>query len=145
MRDIKQEIKWGIMLARDFNVPPDDIDMISFFDCIENSLSQEDTRSDSDRAFLISPKTKKEEEAILGKYGPEILNRIFQCQYPFGEWFENYLQYRCSLGNDGDVRNIGRRPGGTGLSWDDVAKRCENDTVSDSDYYPEYDEEYDQD
>jgi len=86
-----------MMLAKDLDIPPDDIDMSTFIGCVERSIREKCEGKDDD--VIISPKNQQEEEAILGEYGPEIIGKIFTHQFPFFEWESKYEKYYTSMLN----------------------------------------------
>lgn len=79
MRDRKEERRWGIILAREFGVPPDDIDVETFLDCVSRSKS-------TNRELLIVPQTKAEEVIFLGPYARDMLEKLTEAKYPFNDW-----------------------------------------------------------
>jgi len=80
-----------IIMAEELDIPPDDIDMSSIIICCERAV--EDVCEGKNKEYIISIENKKEEEAILGKYGHQIVERFFTHRSPFYDWVDKYETY----------------------------------------------------
>ena len=97
MRDFKKEVKWGVILARKFDVAPDDIDIFPFLDSLERAVQ---CKSNGIKEFnlgqgdslVISPQGEREEEVLCGKIAPQIISMIMGCEDPFGEWIYDLMK-----------------------------------------------------
>ncbi|MCD6435612.1 MAG: hypothetical protein J7L15_04425 [Clostridiales bacterium] len=97
MRDYKSEVKWGIIIAKEFNVAPDDIDIFPFLDALERAvkMSCSDNRSlntDQEDSLIVSPQGEREEEALCGELAPRIITKIMEAESPFGEWIYDLMR-----------------------------------------------------
>ena len=77
-----------IILAKEFKIPPDDINLIPIFDCAKRAIN-EWCLSDADGPVL-EPKGKEEQKEILSEHGSEVVRRIFDHEAPFMDWAEKY-------------------------------------------------------
>ena len=76
-----------VIVAKQLDIPPDDIDMTTLFECVKNAVMDKNELGANDYAVTISD--DKEKEAFLN-YGLDIMNSIFTCEYPFGDWIEEF-------------------------------------------------------
>ena len=83
MRDRKEERRWGVILAREFDVPPDDIDLETFLDCVSRSEIVDDGQ------LMIVPGNKEEEEVLCGPHAGKIMQKMIAGEHPFNDWLYN--------------------------------------------------------
>lgn len=77
-----------IIMAKSMDVPPDNIDMSSIFTCVQRSI--EEKVEDNLEDYTLCPSNEKEIRAIIGEIGETIISMIFACEYPFGDFVQNY-------------------------------------------------------
>ena len=82
-----------IIVARKFNIPPDDIDMISIINCVERAIREECEEESRDETHTISPKTKREVEAVVDDYGHRTIQMMFSREAPFYDWVDRYEEF----------------------------------------------------
>lgn len=87
-RLLKDIERTRIIVAEDMDIPPDDVDMLSIFTCIQRAI-EEKVENDLDECILI-PANKKEVDAIIGPIGENIISKMFSYEYPFEDCVENY-------------------------------------------------------
>lgn len=80
-----------IIMAKDMGIPPDDIDMLSIFICVQRSIDEK-VENDLDEYILI-PANKKEMDAIVSPIGEKIIPMIFNYEYPFGDCIKKYEEH----------------------------------------------------
>jgi predicted transcriptional regulator len=83
-----------IIVAKEIDVPPDDIDMFPIIDCVERAIKISCEKDDGE--MVISFKNKREEKAILSDSGKEILKMIFNDQAPFINFISDYQEWCAS-------------------------------------------------
>ena len=76
-----------IRIARELNVPPDNIDIIPLINCCKRAIIEQ-CGSKEDNGAVINPLTEEEKEAVLSEYGSIIISRIFARETPFNDWVE---------------------------------------------------------
>ena len=80
-----------IITAKDFDIPPDDIDMQSIIECCERAI-RESCQNDSGEC-CITFDNKREEEAITSEHGDKITEKIFAKDPPFFDWVDKYEEF----------------------------------------------------
>lgn len=74
-----------IIVAKELNVPPDNIDMISILRCVKRGVKEQIKKDCS--AVRIKVRGEKERDAIyLNEQTDEIIKMIFSESPPFNEW-----------------------------------------------------------
>ena len=95
--------KYRIILARELRIAPDDIDfgpiLRSAFRAIRENCESKDS---DDSEYLITIKNEAEQEAILGKHGQMIIQRIFNHESPFESIVDDYSDWYTSIFLSGD-------------------------------------------
>lgn len=76
-----------ICIARDLEVPPDDIDMFFIIDHCESAI-----KNSVNNEIVIAFDRREDEEAFLDGYGEEVVDRIFSNQYPFTNFVSSMLE-----------------------------------------------------
>ena len=71
-----------IIIAKELNIPPDDINLKAIIDCVERGI--EEQMNSNLKSCTVSPRTKEEKKEVWGPYGSIILHKIFDEQLPFG-------------------------------------------------------------
>ncbi|MHA1470940.1 MAG: hypothetical protein ACTSSP_10335 [Candidatus Asgardarchaeia archaeon] len=79
---------WRIIIAKHFDVPPDDINMIAIIKCIMRTVR--DACSREDGLYDIVPLTREEKKAIYNQYGEKIIDMILTGESPFFDWVDVY-------------------------------------------------------
>ena len=79
--------KARIIVAKDLEVPPDDIDMVFIINCLEKAV-----KNSVNNEIIIDFKKKKEEEAFLDGYGEEVVDRVFSNEPPFINFISSLLE-----------------------------------------------------
>ncbi len=77
-----------ILIAKELEIPPDDIDMKTILMCCERAIR--DSSENGRKEKIITLKTTKEEFAMLNSYGPQIVKRVFEGDSPFFDWAFDY-------------------------------------------------------
>ena len=77
-----------IIMAKNLNVPPDDIDMFAIFNCAARAI-KERVKTDNNE-FILKPNNDRESTAILSNNGNVIIKAIFDKEYPFCEFIDKY-------------------------------------------------------
>ncbi len=77
-----------ISMANELNIPPDDIDIVSIINCCERAIREACQKNSGEH--IICCKNKEEEEAVLNKNGPLIIEKIFSREAPFFDWVDKY-------------------------------------------------------
>jgi len=78
-----------IILAKEFEIPPDNIDIIPIIDCSKRAIIDNCGRSD-ENGPILDPLTDREKSAIFSEHGPIIIHKIFSKEAPFYEWVEKF-------------------------------------------------------
>lgn len=78
-----------IRVAKELNIPPDDIDMKSIIDCSKRAIVEACGRDDEEGA-IINPLTDEEKKAVFSNYGPIAIGKIFNREQPFGSWVDKF-------------------------------------------------------
>ena len=79
-----------VILAKEFEMAPDDIDLIPIFDCSKRAIEEMCLTGSDDP--VLEPSTREEKIEILSEHGSEIIKRIFNHEAPFMDWAEKYEQ-----------------------------------------------------
>lgn len=85
--------KLRIIMARYFEIPPDDIDMMTIMDCVERSIRNECEKEVSNGRYQILPESEEEVEALVSPHGSEIVRMIFCREAPFHDWVDKYEEF----------------------------------------------------
>lgn len=85
--------KLRIVMARHFEIPPDDIDMATIMDCVERAIRNECEKEVSEGRYSIIPKSEEEVEALVSRHGSEIVRMIFSKEAPFYDWVDKYEEF----------------------------------------------------
>lgn len=88
--------KYRIIIAKELDVPPDDIDLEPILKSVFRAI-RESCEADEKDKFVITIKDKEEEEAILDEYGVTIIQKIFDCEPPFENIVEDYRDWYISI------------------------------------------------
>jgi hypothetical protein len=98
--------KVRVIISRELDLPPDDVDMSSILDCVERAIKKSCKKENGE--IIISFDNKKEEEAILSDYGRETIGKIFSNEFPFSGYISDYQDWYVSsiLKNIYDKRDI---------------------------------------
>jgi len=78
-----------VKIAKDLDIPPDNIDIKPIIDCCKRAIIDECGRSD-DEGVIINPLTQEEKEAVFSEHGPTIIDKIFSKEDPFYSWAEKF-------------------------------------------------------
>ena len=94
VNDKHYKARCRIILARDLNIPPDNLDLDIFFGCIERSIRETFLKGENiiDELKII-PKGKNEIKAFMGEFTEPILDRIFNQKYPFEDYLETTINF----------------------------------------------------
>lgn len=78
-----------ISLAAEFEIAPDDIDIHALIEIVKRSIRK--ACSMPDRAeFVVEAFTKREKAALYDGIGPKIVDKVFQEEAPFYDWYEKF-------------------------------------------------------
>jgi len=84
-----------VKLAKEFKIPPDDIDILSIINCSKRAIIENCSRNNQDGP-IIAPLTEEEKKAIFSEHSPTIIHKIFSGEAPFYTWAdkfeENYVK-----------------------------------------------------
>jgi len=80
-----------IIMAKDMDVPPDDIDMLTIFICVQRAI-EEKVENDLDECVLVLT-NKEEVNAIIGPIGERIIPMMFSYEYPFDDCVKEYEEH----------------------------------------------------
>ena len=78
-----------IILARELNIPPDNIDVLPIVECAKRAIIENCKSDNYDGPILVSNSTE-EHDAIFGNHGPFIVNKLFSGESPFFDWAQKY-------------------------------------------------------
>lgn len=87
--------KYRIIIAKELRVAPDDINLGPILQSVFRSIRESCEKHDNQ--YLITLKDEEEAEAILEEHGQMIINRIFECKYPFETMLEDYKDWYISV------------------------------------------------
>ena len=76
-----------IKLAKEFDVPPDDINLFALCRCVERGIQRQVVLNEE--SCSVSPVTDEEKEIVWSDTGIKILYKIFDEEYPFGDFINN--------------------------------------------------------
>ena len=80
-----------IIIARKMKIPPDDIDMFTIFECAKRAIRE---RVDQDlEEPVLTINNSIEEKAVISEIGETIIPLMFNCEYPFGNFVDDYESY----------------------------------------------------
>jgi len=80
-----------IIMARSMKVPPDDIDMHAIFKCVQRAIEEKVENNVSE--YTLTPSNRREFKAVVSEVGETIIPMIFDHEYPFGNFAEDYEQW----------------------------------------------------
>lgn len=80
-----------VIMAKSMGVPPDDIDMLTIFKCVQRAI--EEKIENNLEEYVLAPSSKKEIRAVIGEIGETIIPMIFSGKYPFEEFVDNYTKW----------------------------------------------------
>ena len=87
-----------IIVARKMKIPPDDIDMAAIFTCVLRSIEEKVDENLEEPELVLS--SKREKEAVVSEIGETVIPMMFKCEYPFGNFVEDYeLYHRSQVGS----------------------------------------------
>lgn len=91
MRDKWYSLRCRIVLAKELEIAPDDLDVAPVLDMVECSHIY--GRNEKLNANLI-PDNKEQEDAIINKYYDVIIGRIFNDESPFQGFMYSMMEER---------------------------------------------------
>lgn len=103
--------KARIIMAKELDVPPDDINIFAIFDCVERAIQrnvEKDMLKQSpvdfkpqkkqiegetyieEETYILLPRNENETSSVVGECGEKIVRKIFCREYPFYDWVDIY-------------------------------------------------------
>lgn len=79
--------KARIILAKEYDVPPDDIDINAIIDCCERAAKE----SNDDQVKIVINGIE-EANAVCCKIGEDIVKRVFDRKFPFFDLVEKFAK-----------------------------------------------------
>lgn len=91
----KEEFKFfeycRIVLSKELEIPPDDINLIPIFNCIKRGIIKSINSSVCDDEITLIPENEDEEEMLYkNEHAPIIIDRILSKEPPFYDWIDRY-------------------------------------------------------
>ena len=83
-----------IIIAKQLDMPPDDIDMSAILDCVERAIEKSCEKESGE--VIIRAEGKEEKEGIVSDSGSHIINLIFTNEYPFVDYVSDYAEWYAS-------------------------------------------------
>ena len=77
-----------IIMAKNMDIPPDDIDMSAIFRCVQRAIEEKVENNLTEP--VLSPSSKREIRAIVSETGERIVTMIFDGEYPFENFAVDY-------------------------------------------------------
>lgn len=82
-------LRCRIILAREFNIPPDNLLLEPIIECVKRGIREKCDSSVDE--LILTPRTKEEEKMIIfDHYGRTILNKLLSEKYPFYDWVQRF-------------------------------------------------------
>lgn len=78
-----------IIVSRKFNIPPDNIDIISILKCIKRGIRYTVKNKEDD--ILIRAVGEKEKKIVHSDIGFDIIDMIIAGEYPFDKWASDII------------------------------------------------------
>lgn len=72
---------YRIKISKCLDIPPDDIDFFSLYECVERGIQKQIVLNEE--KCNLSPQTYREKKIVWSSLGVKVLDRIFNCEYPF--------------------------------------------------------------
>jgi len=86
--------KARVIVAKELDMPPDDIDMCSIMDCIERGIAKNCENKNGE--MVMSPANNEEEKMMISDCGSHVLKLVFTNSYPFEGFVEDYEEWYVS-------------------------------------------------
>ena len=80
-----------IIMAKSMGIPPDDIDMLAIFRCVQRAI-EEKVEKNMDE-YILTITNRRENHAIIESVGNIIVPMIFDGEYPFGDFVKKYEKW----------------------------------------------------
>lgn len=80
-----------VIMAKSMDIPPDDIDMLTIFKCAQRAI--EEKIENNLEEYVLAPSNKKEIQAVIGEIGETIIPMMFNGEYPFEKFVDNYAKW----------------------------------------------------
>lgn len=83
-----------IIVARNLDIPPDNIDMGSILNCVARGVEErikDDTLKEEE--FMLCPRNDREMKAIVGEVGEKVISLILEKEYPFDDFIDKYAKW----------------------------------------------------
>ena len=89
---------YRIITARKMDIPPDDVDMSIIFKCVKRSIEEKVDKNLNEAELFLT--TDREAKAVVGEIGETVIPLMFNCEYPFGDFVNDYeLYYKSKVKN----------------------------------------------
>lgn len=83
-----------IIVAKNLDIPPDDIDMSSILNCVARGVEERVKDSTlKEEEFMLCPRNDREMKAIVGEVGEKVLPLILEKEYPFDNFIDKYAEW----------------------------------------------------
>ena len=80
-----------IIMAKSMGIPPDDIDMLAIFSCVQRSIEEKVEKNMGE--YILTITNEREDNAIIKSVGNIIVPMIFDGEYPFGDFVRKYEKW----------------------------------------------------
>lgn len=82
-----------IIIAKNMNIPPDDVDMSSIFRCVQRAIEEKVESNLGEKEMALAPRNQKEMDAVVSEVGETAIPMMFNCEYPFGDFVKDYEEW----------------------------------------------------